>query len=268
MKTRPFRQIVRGFTLVELLITVGIILLLSALLLPGMKNVMGKGKDAKCLGNMRQLGVALNLYLAENEGTLPFEGAEENPTWAETASAENREAWFNVLPPYVSHQALSELASSVTLRRQFTSGRTSAILQCPRATWQGNEASASGPRFSYAFNSKIGPCRITQIVTGTENNAGNRLVAPSTVPMILDARASSKEPKAVSGMNNNIATARAYTRRINTRHGAAHTQNGVAHIVFFDGSVRAFKAAEIMDSSGYNVATSPIVWNPWNPDEQ
>lgn len=257
-----------GFTLVELLVTLGVVLVLSALLLPGMKTAFGKGKDTQCLSNLRQLGVAVNLYIGENNGELPFEGVEENPTWTQTRSPQNERAWFNVLPPYVEHLALSELANSTAARRQFTTAKASSILQCPRAIWQGNEATATGPRFSYAFNSKIGSGRIAQIADGLGANSGNRPVAPSTVPMILDARASAKEPKAVSGMNNDVGTARAYTRRINNRHGAAHTVNGLAHIVFFDGSVRSFKASELLNASGYNIVTSPVIWNPWNPDEQ
>lgn len=258
----------KGFTLIELLVTLVVFMILSTLIVSGMTSTFNKGKDVQCLGNLRQLGVALNLYLADHGGELPYEGNEENPTWAQVSSAKNQAAWFNVLPPYVEHKALSELAGSAAERRQFSTGKTSSILQCPRAVWQGNEASAAGPCFSYAFNSKLGPCRLTQITTGNGTNVGNRVVGPSTVPMLLDARASTKEPKAVSGMNNDVATAKAYTRRLSNRHGTAYTPQGTAHMVFLDGSVRSYQVGELMNANGRNIVTSPVVWNPWNPDEE
>lgn len=258
----------KGFTLIELLVTLGVFLILSTLIVSGMTNTFNKGKDVQCLGNLRQLGVALNLYLADSGGELPYEGNEENPTWSQVSSDKNRKAWFNVLPPYVEQKALSELAGSATERQNFSTGKTSSILQCPRAIWQGNEGKASGPRFSCAFNSKIGPSRVLQITSGHGSNVGNRVVGPSSVPMLLDTRASTKEPKAAAGMNDDVGTSKAYTRRLSNRHGNSYTPEGTAHMVFLDGSVRAHKMGELMNSKGRNITTSPVIWNPWDPDEE
>lgn len=265
---KTFIERTKGFTLIELLVTLGVFLILSTLIVSGMTNTFNKGKDVHCLSNLRQLGVALNLYLADSGGELPLEGNEENPTWAQVSSDKNRKAWFNVLPPYVEQKALSELAGSATERQNFSTGKTSSILQCPRAIWQGNEAKASGPRFSYAFNSKIGQCRVIQITSGHGSNAGNRVVGASTVPMLLDTRASMKEPKAMAGMNDDVGTAKAYTRRLSNRHGNPYTPEGTAHMVFLDGSVRSYQVGDIMNSKGRNIATSPVIWNPWDPDEE
>lgn len=259
----------RAFTLIELLAGIGIVAVLAALLLPVTTGMINKGKDTKCLSNLRQWGVALNLYLAESNAELPFEGNEENPTWAQVLSAENTRSWYNVLPPYVDQKPLRDLTAAD--RRLIYSGVKAGIFQCPRAIWQGNEKDRSGPTFSYAFNSKIFGSsseqkRVVQLTYNGGANLNGRVVAPSTVPMLVDTRCSTKEPKAVSGMNNDVGTAQSYTRRLSTRHASAYTKNGVAQIVFFDGSVRGFKSTEIMDSNGRNIVTSPVVWNPWDPD--
>ena len=254
---------IRAFTLVEILVVLGILALLAALGVPAIQGIQNKGLDAKSLSNLRQWGIGANLYMSDSNQELPYEGGEENPTWAQLAQPQNERAWFNVVPPYVGMPALKDLTPEQ--RANLYTPRGGLIFQCPRAKWEGNEASASGPRFSYAFNSKIfsGPSRIMafQLKDHGGPNMNRRLIGPSTVPMMLGARASRREPKLMPGMNNDVGTALAYTRRASARTG------GRVPIVFFDGSVRTFAPSEIMNSNGRNIPTSPVIWNPWNPDE-
>ncbi len=265
MKTRRHS----AFSLIELLTVVGIVAVLAALVTPAVSAVRNKGKDTKCLSNLRQWGIALNSYLADSQGRLPADGNEDSPSWANVASVANTNAWYNILPPYVGIAPLKDFTAAE--RALLYTGQKASIFQCPRATWAGNERTASGPIFSYAFNSKIftgdsPTVLISQLTDQGVNNANNRQIAPSVIPMIVDTRASTKEPKAVTGMNNEYGTAKSYTRRLSNRHSAANTTKGTINIVFFDGSVRSFRASEIMDSSGRNIATSPIVWEPTAPD--
>ncbi len=78
----------RGFTLIELLVTIAIIAILAGLLLAGLASAKSIARSAKCKSNLRQLGIALRMYVDEFAKfprceSLAFEGT-----------------WFGQLLPY------------------------------------------------------------------------------------------------------------------------------------------------------------------------
>jgi prepilin-type N-terminal cleavage/methylation domain-containing protein/prepilin-type processing-associated H-X9-DG protein len=65
------RQIRNGFTLIEILVVIGIIAILMGILLPSLEHVRHNGYMVKCAANLQQIGEGLRIYTNENHGQYP-----------------------------------------------------------------------------------------------------------------------------------------------------------------------------------------------------
>jgi prepilin-type N-terminal cleavage/methylation domain-containing protein len=65
MRTRQGSFGNKGFTLIELLVVIAIIAILAALLLPALSRAKTAAHTAACRSNLRQWGLALNMYLGD-----------------------------------------------------------------------------------------------------------------------------------------------------------------------------------------------------------
>ncbi|MDR1281037.1 MAG: prepilin-type N-terminal cleavage/methylation domain-containing protein [Opitutaceae bacterium] len=91
----PARPAGAGFTLIELLVVIAIIGVLAGILIPVLGAVRRTARKVTCTSNMRQLGVATQLWLGDNKDVMyPQKNAPTNWTYM----------WFDYLRPYIPRQ--------------------------------------------------------------------------------------------------------------------------------------------------------------------
>lgn len=104
----------RGFTLVELLVVIGIIAVLTAILFPVFARVRAKGRQTHCLSNVRQIGVAVLAYAADHEGWAPVAFCGPPPSrYCTPWEPDVKLTWWDIIPPYLGKSESILFCSSV-----------------------------------------------------------------------------------------------------------------------------------------------------------
>jgi prepilin-type N-terminal cleavage/methylation domain-containing protein/prepilin-type processing-associated H-X9-DG protein len=169
MKTAHVRSR-SAFTLVELLIVVGIIAVLIAMLLPVLSKVREQGRQTVCLSNLHQLGAAMISYAADNDGFLPATARNAMDTtgiFAPSGAAYPTNDWLfwqvDRMPVYPNQDEIGHSALAKYLGLHFvgngaafgTSPSSPSVLRCPSDDAQARingSASAGTYYFSYVMN--------------------------------------------------------------------------------------------------------------------
>jgi prepilin-type N-terminal cleavage/methylation domain-containing protein/prepilin-type processing-associated H-X9-DG protein len=120
----------RGFTLVELLVVIGIIALLISILLPGLSAARRQAASVKCAAALRDLGSAFQQYSVEYKGYLPV--AQKDAYQTSTMPAVGAAFWWDFIAKYVTKTKLGTASSNVA---ESNEQRKSVIWGCP--AWEG-----------------------------------------------------------------------------------------------------------------------------------
>jgi len=126
-----------GFTLVELLVVIGIIALLISILLPVMGRARKSAQTVACASNMRQLGFAFNMYVNESKGYLPNQ--KSGAVWP-------TDYWYNKLQPYLNRKQVNGLTPN-NLDLSYN-----GVFRCPGKVNWNIDGPSDVQRISYAMS--------------------------------------------------------------------------------------------------------------------
>jgi prepilin-type N-terminal cleavage/methylation domain-containing protein len=120
----------KAFTLIELLVVIAIIAILAALLLPALAGAKAKAQAAKCMSNVRQVGLALVLYTGDNNDKFP-----RTHTWN----------WPSELTdPYQAPGIISSWAQAIASYVGNASATNAQVFICPTTEHYGRLNGANG----------------------------------------------------------------------------------------------------------------------------
>jgi len=122
-----------GFTLIELLVVIAIITALLAILIPGLGKARGMAKRMRCAANLRQIDVAMRLYLGENKDTYP---CAQDPVINPNIWLWMGRGWRGFIAPYFGEKI---------------DVNNPSVLLCPADNTEPNKYEATSYSYSMAF---------------------------------------------------------------------------------------------------------------------
>jgi prepilin-type N-terminal cleavage/methylation domain-containing protein/prepilin-type processing-associated H-X9-DG protein len=255
MYTAMFRARVRkvsakkAFTLIELLVVIAIIAILAGLLLPALARAKEAGRTARCVSNVRQMAVALTIYVDDFH---------RYPAWKYFAPDGTMKSWYDSLAPALTKWTNAE-----------------SVFKCPSFHYKHAEILGDTGKMattsvgSYGYNGNSGPAGYSLGLDLTSKLVGqnayrreNTVVMPSAMIAFGDSYLVQWLPeKFIVGTidlqyvpisyRSKLATFPAELKAINQRHGGKHV------IAFCDGHVETIKYPKLFADD----AETRRMWN-------
>ncbi len=236
----------RGFTLIEMLVVIGIIALLAAILFPVFGRVREGGRRTACSSNLQQLGLSFRQYLQDDGGRYP--GAGQYQKWG------NGGHW-------VSGVNDTDAGTASKLAKLDDPGKGEPIANAASATGFNAANVEAGALYPYVKEAKVYYCpsnpsgaqkRLSYSMNCAIAGMGEvRIKEPSSIILLVD------EEKANDGY---LYTAGKLTGGGTSTDELTQRHNTSGNLLFVDGHVKAYPFAAFPmtpDNSSLKVDTTP-----------